>query len=93
MSTSSIPHSVVPSNPYSALTLDDISRRKAEVKKQLDAQKQVIGVLCREAVAPLKPAAKKTNVLMRAFNTGMAVFDGVMIGVRFMRRMRRAFRR
>ncbi len=93
MQTSANPYSVRPANLYSSLTLEDISRRKAEVRKQLDEQKQTIGLLCHEALAPLKPAAKKTNVLMRAFNTGMAVFDGVMIGVRFMRRMRQAFRR
>ena len=30
---------------------------------------------------------------MRAFNTGMAVFDGVMLGVKLMRKVRKIFRR
>ena len=29
---------------------------------------------------------------MCAFNTGMAVFDGVMMGIKFMRKIKRAFR-
>lgn len=77
----------------SAVTLDDIVRRKADVQRQLNEQKLVMGKLCRQAMAPLKPAARKTNALMRAFNTGMAVFDGMMMGLRFMRRMRQTFRR
>lgn len=45
----------------------------------------------RELFAPLAPAADKGNAIMRAFNTGMAVFDGLMLGVKLMRKVRRMF--
>ena len=32
-----------------------------------------------------------TDTIMRAFNTGMAVFDGLMLGVKLMRKARRMF--
>ena len=30
--------------------------------------------------------------VMRAFNTGMAVFDGAMLGIKLMRKIRKIFR-
>lgn len=73
------------------LTIESIVLQKKELKKQLDAQKGVMTEKARELFAPLKPAANKGNAVMRAFNTGMAVFDGVMLGVKMMRKMRNMF--
>ncbi len=47
----------------------------------------------REIFAPLAPATNKADALMRSFNTGMAVFDGVMLGgQKVMRKVRTYFR-
>lgn len=41
----------------------------------------------------LAPAANKADSLMRSFNTGMAIFDGVVLGIKIMKKMRTYFRR
>ncbi|EKU89276.1 hypothetical protein [Bacteroides oleiciplenus] len=73
------------------ITLESIAQRKGEVRKKLHLQKQIMTDTARELFAPLAPAADKGNAIMRAFNTGMAVFDGVMLGLRMMKRVRRMF--
>lgn len=73
-------------------TLEDIRLRKVEVLNQIHRQKEIINVISKEILAPIAPAANKANALMRAFNTGMAVFDGVMIGLKLMKRARKMFR-
>ena len=40
-----------------------------------------------------KPATNKANAMMRAFNTGMAVFDGIVLGVKVMKKFRKIFGR
>ena len=73
------------------ITLESIAQRKGEVRKKLHLQKLIMTDTARELFAPLAPAADKGNAIMRAFNTGMAVFDGVMLGLRMMKRVRRMF--
>lgn len=75
------------------VTLEEISQRKKELKDEIQAQKQAIAQTARAIFAPLAPAANKTSTLMRSFNTGMAVFDGIMMGIKAMRKLRRYFRR
>ena len=74
-----------------SITLESIAQRKAEVRKKLHLQKQMMTDTARDLFAPLAPAADKGNAIMRAFNTGMAVFDGVMLGLKMMKRVRRMF--
>ena len=73
------------------ITLESIAQRKEEVRKKLHLQKQIMTDTARDFFAPLAPAADKGNAIMRAFNTGMAVFDGVMLGLKMMKRFRRMF--
>ena len=40
-----------------------------------------------------EPATNKANAMMRAFNTGMAVFDGIVLGVKVMKKFRKIFGR
>lgn len=42
----------------------------------------------RRIFAPLAPAASSGSSLMRSFNTGMAIFDGVMLGMKMIRKVR-----
>ena len=79
--------------PAKKITLEEITERKRMLLDEIRAQKTVMTHTAREIIAPLTPAASKTNALMRSFNTGMAVFDGVMLGVKFMRKVRSYFRR
>ena len=72
----------------SSMTLESIALRKKELRKKLHVQKEIMTDTARELFAPLAPAADKGNAIMRAFNTGMAVFDGLMLGVKMMRKVR-----
>ena len=69
----------------SSMTLESIALQKKELRKKIHAQKEIMTDTARELFAPLAPAADKGNAIMRAFNTGMAVFDGLMLGVKMMK--------
>ena len=71
------------------ITLEYIARLKAEIREQ----KKAMSRTTRRIFAPLAPAASKGDALMRSFNTGMAVFDGVMLGWKILKQVRRFFRR
>ncbi len=75
------------------ITLEDIVLRKEAVLKKIRIQKEVMTDTAREIFAPLAPAVSTGSKIQRAFNTGMAVFDGVMLGVKLMRKLRGFFRR
>ena len=75
------------------LTLEALQQQKAEALEELRAQQQIMADTARNLFAPIAPAADKGTAIMRAFNTGMAVFDGVMLGVKLMRKVRKIFRR
>lgn len=75
------------------VTLESIAQQKAELLQQIRLQKEVMTEITRDIFAPLAPAADKANSMMRAFNTGMAVFDGVMMGLKLMRKFKYLFGR
>lgn len=74
-------------------TLDSIALQKAEILKLIRLQKEIMTDITHEIFAPVAPAANKTGSMMRAFNTGMAVFDGLMLGIKVMKKFRRLFGR
>lgn len=74
------------------ITLESIIQKKEILRQQITRQKQTMNLLAKEIIAPAVPVAGKTNSMMRAFNTGMAAFDGIMMGVKIMRRIRKLFR-
>ena len=70
------------------ITLEAITQQKADLLMKIHEQKSIMTDLTRDLFAPLAPAANKTNAVVRAFNTGVAVFDGVMLGMKLMRKFR-----
>ena len=72
-------------------TLEELTQRKAALRQDIHAQKERMTRLGRDLVAPLAPAAEKSNSLLRAFNRGMAVFDGIMLGLNVMRKFKAIF--
>lgn len=79
--------------PTPPLTLESIAQQKKELRQAILQQKEVMTELTRSLIAPLAPATSKTGAIMRAFNTGMAVFDGAMMGLKLMKRLRRFLRK
>ena len=75
------------------ITLEEIIRRKQEVKDAINIQKQTIGKVSHELFTPFIPKTHKSNVLIRSFNIGIALFEGVMWGVKLMRKVRVYFRK
>ena len=71
------------------ITLEDIDQRKQDIRNQ----KQAMADTTRRIFAPLAPAASSGSSLMRSFNTGMAIFDGVMLGMKMIRKVRGLFRK
>ena len=87
-------------------TLEEIAERKKKLLNEIHAQKKAMTAttreifaplapatnITREIFAPLAPATNKADAIMRSFNTGMAVFDGVVMGIKIMRKVRAYFR-
>ena len=72
------------------ITLEEITQRKKKLLNEIQAQKRAMTATTREIFSPL---ANKADSLMRSFNTGMAIFDGVVLGIKIMKKMRTYFRR
>lgn len=74
------------------ITLESLQKQKAEAREELRAQKKIMTDTAKNLFTPLAPAADRGTAIMRAFNTGMAVFDGVMLGMKLMKKIRNSFR-
>ncbi|WP_294629323.1 hypothetical protein [uncultured Bacteroides sp.] len=73
-------------------TLEEITERKKQLQSEIQDRKKAMTDTAREIFAPVAPAANKADSIMRSFNTGMAIFDGAMMGIKIMRKVRRYFR-
>ena len=88
----SCPNSKQSAQTPQKFTLEEISLRKKKLLNEIHAQKKAMTATTREIFAPIAPANNKADAIMRSFNTGMAIFDGVMLGVKVMRKVRTYFR-
>lgn len=78
------------SSPYPG-SLEEIAQQKAVLLRKIRAQKSAMEETARNIFAPQAPAANKMGSIMRAFNTGMAIFDGAMMGWKFIRAFKSFF--
>lgn len=78
--------------PPKKFTLEEIAERKKRLLNEIHAQQRAMTTTTREIFAPIAPATNKADAIMRSFNTGMAIFDGVVMGVKIMRKVRAYFR-
>lgn len=78
--------------PATVANLDELQIQKALIHKELRAQKELMETTAKSIFAPAAPAADKGTAIMHTFNTGLAVVEGVMIGVKVIRRIRKAFK-
>lgn len=72
------------------ITLESLTRMKTEKLEEVRASKKRINEQARELFTPLQPQ-KGTNALMQNISSGIAIFDGVMTGIRIMRKIQRFF--
>lgn len=82
-------------NPKSNLpsTLDEIRVLKEKALEDVRQQRKTLNATTCKLFAPLAPAASKSSAITRAFHTGMAAFDGLMLGIRLIKKFRKAFRK
>lgn len=73
-----------------SISLEDISKRKAEIKMEIETQRERIFESTRELFAP-EPAESGMASYMQAFNKGLAIYDGAMTGIKIMRKVRQFF--
>lgn len=71
------------------IDLDALMMRKAELKEQIQDQKQQIAASAQHLVSP----ASFPTYFQRAFSKGLSLVDGVMVGLKVMRTIRSIFRR
>jgi len=78
--------------PKQEITLEEISQRKEKLLKDIRQQKEQMKATASDLFAPVKPTSK-AGAIMHSINSGMAVFDGVILGMKVIKRIRKAFRK
>lgn len=73
-------------------TLEELHSLKVQALQDVHQQKEVVEAMTRKLLTPFTPSANKTPPVMKAFNTGMAIFDGAMLGIKIIRKLQRAFK-
>lgn len=79
-------------NQQNDITLERIAQQKAALRKRIGTQKQKMTTLSQGFLEPLNPTAKKATPVMGLLNTGMVVFDGLLIGYKVLRKLRKLLR-
>ncbi|MBU3854303.1 MAG: hypothetical protein H9789_10925 [Candidatus Paraprevotella stercoravium] len=72
-------------------TLDLIREEKRQVRKQIQESSDRIRNTYQNMVAPPKQPTTKMETFMNAFDQGMAIYDGIMMGMRIVRSIRSIF--
>ena len=70
-------------------SLDDISRRKAELQKRIRQDQKDMGLLWNEMFRPEQKSKKKGFSLQTLLNTGIGVFDGALFVWKIYRKFKR----
>ena len=71
------------------ITLESIAERKATIKMQLEESRKIIQVRASKVFGT--DSTQGNNSFMGHIGTGIAIFDGVMTGLRIMRKVRSLF--
>ncbi len=75
------------------ISLKDIELLREEKLIEIRKQKQLIEERTLLIFEPIEPPANKVESIFRTINTGMAIFDGLMLGVKTIDRLKKSFRR
>lgn len=80
----------IPQPPY--YSVESIAQRRAEKKEEILCSKARIQNLTQELFAPQKSKNQMDN-MMQHINAGIAAYDGLMTGLKILRRVRGFFSR
>ena len=67
-------------NKLQITTLDDIRVLRKQALLNVQQQKKALGTTARKLIAPFAPTVNQGNSIMKAFNTGMALFRWLHVG-------------
>lgn len=76
---------------HQTYTLEAITQRKEQLREEIRQQQQQMKATAKELFAPVRPAGKAASI-MQSINSGLALFDGAMLGWKIVRRIRRSLR-
>ena len=68
------------------ITLESIAQRKEELRKEISSQKQLMTDMAKSLFAP-----SKSTGIVHAFKTSFAIFDGALLGLRMIKKVRKMF--
>lgn len=74
------------------MTLEYLVYRKRELKKQISRQEAVIQASYKKMTSVFRMSVSPAAIV-GGFTKGFAIFDGLMLGIRMIRKLRRLFRR
>lgn len=74
------------------ITLEDLTRRKKEIIAEIRLEEEIMSEYSQRIFAPFLPSSDNNSILKK-FNTGLAIFDGVMLGVKIFKGLRNFFKK
>lgn len=83
---------ITPNVQQTPTSLEAIRQLKLHTYNELIQQKKTVSKSARKLISPLTSTVNKGNSIMHAFNTGIMVFDGMVLGLKLIRKIRRVFR-
>jgi len=78
-------------NHLKKLQLEDIQVRKQEILTEIGLQKDVIVYSAKRMVSPFSPSNSGGG--FKKMSTGIAIFDGVLVGYKIIKKIRGLFKR
>lgn len=82
-------------NKLKRLTLEDVHNRKLDVLEEIGLQKDVIVYSSQKIFSPFVPTSGGADGggIVKKFSTGVAIFDGVMVGYKIIKSIKKIFSR
>ena len=74
-------------------TLDDIRALRRQALLDVRQQKEVLTATTRKLVAPFTSTVNTGTSIKTAFNAGVDIFDGFILGIRLIRKIQKIVRR
>lgn len=77
--------------PFSFTTLSAIARQKEDTLREIRKQEEIISNLTKDIFTPPESPATKGQAIIRMLNISTTFFEGIMFGIKLMRRIKKIF--
>ena len=82
---------MTPQKQNNSITLEEIAKRKKEIKRQLNEQKTVMTTKTQSLFSTPKQELARWDSTANTISKAIAIYDGVMLGFKLMKRFRGVF--